>query len=199
MHLLLTPQRVDSAALLMKHLGQRYVQYINHSYRRSGKRGGQPCAELSAFGDHRTRQARPGVAGGLGFVVVRVAVNNQAPAHDVADTTANRDAAGLKAEPGHAAGVGLQGCGSTYDEHGTTDSLDHLFRDRAEQQGFGGCQAPRTDDDAAAAEGPSEFDDVRRGFAHQHMKPPPEPIGIEHDAGVHAGCPAAPRHGCGTV
>lgn len=35
-HLLLTPARVDSAALLMKHLGQRYVQYINRTYRRSG-------------------------------------------------------------------------------------------------------------------------------------------------------------------
>lgn len=35
-HLLLTPQRSDSASLLMKHLGQRYVQYINHSYKRSG-------------------------------------------------------------------------------------------------------------------------------------------------------------------
>jgi putative transposase len=35
-HLLLTPQRANSAALLMKHLGQRYVQYINHTYRRSG-------------------------------------------------------------------------------------------------------------------------------------------------------------------
>ena len=31
-HLLLTPQRADSAALLMKHLGQRYVQYVNHTY-----------------------------------------------------------------------------------------------------------------------------------------------------------------------
>ncbi len=72
------------------------------------KRGGQPSAELSAFGDHRTRQARPGVAGGLGFVVVRVAVNNQAPAHDVADTAADCDAAGLKAELCDAAGVGLQ-------------------------------------------------------------------------------------------
>ena len=36
MHLLLTPERTDSAALLMKHLGQRYVQYINRTYRRSG-------------------------------------------------------------------------------------------------------------------------------------------------------------------
>ena len=35
-HLLLTPQRADSAAMLMKNLGQRYVQYINHTYRRSG-------------------------------------------------------------------------------------------------------------------------------------------------------------------
>jgi putative transposase len=35
-HLLITPERKDSAALLMKHLGQRYVQYINRSYNRSG-------------------------------------------------------------------------------------------------------------------------------------------------------------------
>lgn len=35
-HLLLTPQSEDSAALLMKHLGQRYVQYVNRTYRRSG-------------------------------------------------------------------------------------------------------------------------------------------------------------------
>jgi putative transposase len=35
-HLLVTPEHRDSAALLMKHLGQRYVQYINRSYRRSG-------------------------------------------------------------------------------------------------------------------------------------------------------------------
>ena len=35
-HLLLTPGREDSAALMMKHLGQRYVQYINRKYRRSG-------------------------------------------------------------------------------------------------------------------------------------------------------------------
>ena len=35
-HLLLTPQRADSAALLMKHLGQRYVQHVNRTYRRSG-------------------------------------------------------------------------------------------------------------------------------------------------------------------
>lgn len=35
-HLLLTPHRADSAALLMKHLGQRYVQYVNHTYQRSG-------------------------------------------------------------------------------------------------------------------------------------------------------------------
>jgi putative transposase len=35
-HLLLTPEAVDSASLLMKHLGQRYVQYVNRTYRRSG-------------------------------------------------------------------------------------------------------------------------------------------------------------------
>lgn len=35
-HLLLTPQKIESAGLMMKHLGQRYVQYINRSYRRSG-------------------------------------------------------------------------------------------------------------------------------------------------------------------
>ncbi len=35
-HLLLTPEREDSAAMLMKHLGQRYVQYVNRTHRRSG-------------------------------------------------------------------------------------------------------------------------------------------------------------------
>ena len=35
-HLLLTPSRKDGPSLLMKHLGQRYVQYINKTYRRSG-------------------------------------------------------------------------------------------------------------------------------------------------------------------
>jgi len=35
-HLLLTPQKPESAGLMMKHLGQRYVQYVNRSYRRSG-------------------------------------------------------------------------------------------------------------------------------------------------------------------
>lgn len=35
-HLLLTPQQQQSASLLMKHLGQRYVQYVNRTYRRSG-------------------------------------------------------------------------------------------------------------------------------------------------------------------
>lgn len=35
-HLLLTPKRQDSASLVMKHLGQRYVQYINREYQRSG-------------------------------------------------------------------------------------------------------------------------------------------------------------------
>ena len=35
-HLLLTPEKADSAGMLMKRLGQRYVQYINRKYRRSG-------------------------------------------------------------------------------------------------------------------------------------------------------------------
>lgn len=35
-HILLTPQAENSASLLMKHLGQRYVQYVNRTYRRSG-------------------------------------------------------------------------------------------------------------------------------------------------------------------
>jgi putative transposase len=35
-HLLLTPEQADGPALMMKHLGQRYVQYINRTYRRSG-------------------------------------------------------------------------------------------------------------------------------------------------------------------
>jgi putative transposase len=34
-HLLLTPGDANGVGLLMKKLGQRYVQYINHSYRRS--------------------------------------------------------------------------------------------------------------------------------------------------------------------
>ena len=35
-HLLVTPAKADSAGLMMKHLGQRYVQYVNRVYRRSG-------------------------------------------------------------------------------------------------------------------------------------------------------------------
>ncbi len=35
-HLLLTPSTEQSATLLMKHLGQRYVQYINREYQRHG-------------------------------------------------------------------------------------------------------------------------------------------------------------------
>jgi len=35
-HLLLTPEQEIGPSLLMKHLGQCYVQYINRSYRRSG-------------------------------------------------------------------------------------------------------------------------------------------------------------------
>jgi putative transposase len=35
-HLLISADWIDSASLLMKALGQRYVQYINRTYRRSG-------------------------------------------------------------------------------------------------------------------------------------------------------------------
>ncbi len=35
-HILLTPSRKDSVATLMKHLAQRYVQYINRIYQRTG-------------------------------------------------------------------------------------------------------------------------------------------------------------------
>ena len=35
-HLLLTLEKSESASLLMKHIGQRYVQYINRTYQRSG-------------------------------------------------------------------------------------------------------------------------------------------------------------------
>ena len=35
-HLLLTSREPDGASNLMKHLGQRYVQYVNRSYKRSG-------------------------------------------------------------------------------------------------------------------------------------------------------------------
>jgi putative transposase len=35
-HLLLTPKKLESAGKLMKLLGQRYVQYINRTYKRSG-------------------------------------------------------------------------------------------------------------------------------------------------------------------
>src|SRR3970040_949442 len=35
-HLLLTSALPDGPSLLMKHLGQRYVQYVNRSYQRSG-------------------------------------------------------------------------------------------------------------------------------------------------------------------
>lgn len=35
-HLLVTPELAESAGLMMKNIGQRYVQYINRSYRRTG-------------------------------------------------------------------------------------------------------------------------------------------------------------------
>jgi putative transposase len=35
-HLLVTPRTIDSVSQTMKHLGQRYVQYFNRKYERSG-------------------------------------------------------------------------------------------------------------------------------------------------------------------
>jgi len=35
-HLLITPRAMNAAGELMKRLGQRYVQYVNRTYRRSG-------------------------------------------------------------------------------------------------------------------------------------------------------------------
>lgn len=35
-HLLLTPETAEGPSLMMKHLGQRFVQYINRTYQRSG-------------------------------------------------------------------------------------------------------------------------------------------------------------------
>ncbi len=35
-HLLFTPEKSDSVGNLMKRLGQRYVQYVNRTYKRSG-------------------------------------------------------------------------------------------------------------------------------------------------------------------
>src|SRR5258708_6009584 len=35
-HLLLSPDRADGPSTLMKHLGQRYVQYFNRKYGRTG-------------------------------------------------------------------------------------------------------------------------------------------------------------------
>ncbi len=35
-HILLTPKRINSAGDLLKRLGQRYVQYINRTYKRTG-------------------------------------------------------------------------------------------------------------------------------------------------------------------
>lgn len=37
-HLLVTPNSVDSISRMMRHPGRRYVQYVNYVYRRSGTR-----------------------------------------------------------------------------------------------------------------------------------------------------------------
>jgi len=44
-HLLVTPEKAESASLMMKHLGQRYVQYVNKTIdaaERSGKDDSAP-------------------------------------------------------------------------------------------------------------------------------------------------------------
>ena len=51
-HLLLTPDKADSAALLMKHLGQRYVQYVNRK-KRKGQALPFACSRVTARGDRR--------------------------------------------------------------------------------------------------------------------------------------------------
>src|SRR5512143_702090 len=45
-YVLMTPEKQESAALLMKHLGQRYVKYINRTYRRSGLCGKDAFAPI---------------------------------------------------------------------------------------------------------------------------------------------------------
>jgi hypothetical protein len=59
--------------------------------------------------DHRTRQARAGIAGRLGLVVVRIGVDDQAAADDVEIITlADVDVARHRAvDGGHACVVGL--------------------------------------------------------------------------------------------
>ena len=63
---------------------------------------------VSSAGDYRAGKSRPGVAGGLGFVVVGIAVHDQALSNDIGHAAAHGNHAGLKAEFGYTGGIGLQ-------------------------------------------------------------------------------------------
>ena len=68
-HLLLTPVSGESAGLMMKHLGQRYVQYVNRTYRRTGTlwegrfRSCLPQSEGYVLACHRYIELNPVRAG----------------------------------------------------------------------------------------------------------------------------------------
>ena len=51
-HLLVTPERRDSAGLMMKHLGQRCVQYVIRTYRPSGRLWGGRFKSCLAQSEH---------------------------------------------------------------------------------------------------------------------------------------------------
>ena len=59
--LLLTPEDADGPALLMKHLGQRYVKYVNRTYKRSGTLWGgrfRSCLTWSEKPEHRKKEEK---------------------------------------------------------------------------------------------------------------------------------------------
>jgi len=45
-HLLVSAERKDGVCALMKALGQRYVQYVNRTYRRSSTLWEAPCVRV---------------------------------------------------------------------------------------------------------------------------------------------------------
>ena len=51
-HLLITPEKENSAAQLMKNMGQRYVQYVNRTYQRSGTLWSPLCILAPTTLDH---------------------------------------------------------------------------------------------------------------------------------------------------
>jgi putative transposase len=74
-HLLATAVDVQGAGALMKALGQRYVQYVNRRYRRSGtlweERFRSCLTEEESYLLHALHRTKPG-AGGDGFAPSRV-------------------------------------------------------------------------------------------------------------------------------